>query len=152
MLPEVDETIDEASREVGIEKNEFVLSENFEDFGFESSDTIRNLQVLFLFILFLVALPIVILLLRAMFFWDSRCERGLIKVQGKIFWSTYIRFMLEAFLELCMTSLLRVEHLVFDSGSEIFLSVLSLFILALIALFLIGSFVYLQKNLGRLNK
>ena len=128
-----------------------MYTENFDNFGFESSDPIRNLQVLFLFIMFLLTLPIIFLMIRAIFYWNARCQKGLKVLHRKMFWSTYIRFMLEAFLELCITSLLRIEHLLFDSTSEIFLSIFSLTILVILVVFMIGSFIFLYKNFWRLD-
>ena len=52
---DVDPALDEIEQSSRInEDTEFVLSDNFEEFGFESTDMIQNLQIMFLFILILL--------------------------------------------------------------------------------------------------
>ena len=53
-----------AENELGIENDDYVHSDNFMEFGYESSDVILNLQIMFIFILFLIALPFILMLLR----------------------------------------------------------------------------------------
>ena len=66
--------IDDMEGEIGIENKEFFLTDNFADFGFDSTDPIRNLQVMFFFILFLLIFPLLSLLLKGIFCWSERCQ------------------------------------------------------------------------------
>ena len=112
---------------------------------------IRNLQVIFIFIIFLLSLPIILLILRGLFYWSAKCKRCLNMISRKIYWSLYIRFILESFLELCIASLLRFHNIVFDSSSAIFHSITSISFLTFLMLFMGGTCVFVIKNFGRLG-
>ena len=133
-----------AENEMGIDNDDSVHSDNFEDFGYESSDVILNLQIMFIFILILVALPIMILLLRICFKKKRKCIRCLDWIGKQLFWATYIRFILESYLEIALAGILRLKFFSFDTGSDSFHSSVAIVFLFLVAMFLIGSTVFLQ--------
>ena len=92
---------------LGIRNLEYSLTDNFIDFGFDTTDPIRNLSVLFIFMMFLVAYPVLSLFLRGLCFWCDKCNQCLAKIDQSIFFNTYLRYGLESYLELCISSLLR---------------------------------------------
>jgi len=61
-------------------------------------------------------------------------------MEDKFYWNTYIRFGLEAYLELSICAFIRyVGAFSFDNGSESFYSLSSVFLLMMIfAFFMIG--------------
>ena len=57
MLP-TEDLIQSGEETIGLKKDNFIVSDSFVDYGFDSTDPIRNLQVLFLFLLFLLTYPL----------------------------------------------------------------------------------------------
>lgn len=57
MLP-TEDFIQSGEETIGLKKDNFIVSDSFVDYGFDSTDPIRNLQVLFLFLLFLLTYPL----------------------------------------------------------------------------------------------
>ena len=55
----------------------------------------------------LIAIPIFMLILKMLFFWNKKVQYRISKVNNAMFFNIYIRFGLEAYLELCLSSLLR---------------------------------------------
>lgn len=139
-----------AEVQIGIENDQFVHSDNFEDFGYESSDVILNLQIMFIFILILVALPIFVVLFRLCCRRKKKCIKCLDAFGKRVFWSTYIRFMLESYLELALASILRLKNFSFVTGSDTFHSVVALVFLSVVTIFLSGSILFLLLNQSRL--
>ena len=76
MLP-TEEFIKEGEVSVGLEKDDFFISDSFEEFGFDSTDPIQNLQVMFIFMLFLIAYPILSLGLRGLCYCSRSFKRCL---------------------------------------------------------------------------
>ena len=81
---------------MGIQSEEYVFSENFKDFEYNSTSVMINLQLIFVFMLVLLLLPFVILILYGVFFWSAKCKTWLTRVANGIFYNTYIRFLLES--------------------------------------------------------
>lgn len=135
--------------EIGIQNDSYVHSDNFEDFGYESSDVILNLQIMFLFILLLIVLPFVLVLLQLICKRSKKCNKCLDWFSQRLFWSTYIRFILESYLELALASILRLKNFSFETGSEAFHSIVAVVFSTLVAVFLVGSTMCLQKNQNR---
>ena len=140
----VEDLIEEMEDSVGIEKDAVVLSENFRDFELDSSDMIRNLQVVFLFMLLLVFMPIAFLLLFTIFKKNSKCKVWLSKMGRALFWNTYIRFWLESYLQLSIASFLRFRQFSFGSASDNFNSGFALTIFLTLVLLLTASMPILQ--------
>ena len=76
MLP-TEEVIKEGEVSVGLEKDGFFISDSFEEYGFDSTDPIRNLQIMFIFLLFLIAYPLLSLGLRGLCYCSRTCKRCL---------------------------------------------------------------------------
>ena len=147
----IQDGFDSALSSMGIERNEYIYSDNFEDFGFNTTDMIRNLQFLALVILFLLLVPLVLLLLHLAFFWSPKVKKCLQNVQRHVFWTWYIRILLETYLELSISALLRMQLLIFTNASEVLLSMISIMTVILIIAFMVGSLVLLQKYLHLLE-
>ena len=122
MIP-TEEFIKKGEDSVGLEKDDFFISDSFEEFGFDSTDPIRNLQIMFIFLLFLIAYPLLSLGLRGLCYCSRCCKRCVDYLDNQMFWNTYIRFALEAYLELQICSMLRFKNFSFDSDDQIFFSV-----------------------------
>ena len=71
---------------------------------------ILNLQIMFLFILLLIVLPFILLLLQLICKRSMKCNKCLDWFSKRLFWSTYIRFILESYLELALASILRLKN------------------------------------------
>ena len=130
------------------EDKEFILSDNFEDFGFTTTDMIQNLSIIFLILLLLLAAPLCFLLLYGLFGWCRGCKWCLAAIIGAIFMNTYIRFFLESYLELCLSCMLRLEMLIFGAASTSFHSSLSIVLLALLFIFpaFTGTYMMCRKD------
>ena len=129
-----------AESDIGIEHSDVDLTDNFEEFGFDSSDPIRNLQVMFIILMVLLLLPLLVLALKGLCYCSSKCRKCINKVQNKLYWNTYIRFGMEAYLELAICAFIRyVGDFSFENGSEIFYSLASvLLLITLFSFFVIG--------------
>ena len=62
--------ISEMEDGLGIENDEFALTDSFIDFEFDTSSPVNNLQVMFLAMVLLVALPILFVAMKGIFFWN----------------------------------------------------------------------------------
>ena len=65
--------------------------------------------------------------------------------------NVYIRFFFESYLELCLSSLLRLEMLVFGVASSTFHSTSSIVIFMFLVLVPVSSAVYLQIRSKKLD-
>ena len=99
----------------------------------------------------LIAIPIFLLILKAIFFWSARITVCINKVMNAIFFNIYIRFGLEAYMELCLVSLIRFKNFTCDTPSEMFHSVFAALILVSVLLYLGFSLIFLQVRFPRLN-
>ena len=95
---------------------------------------------MFIFLILLMLLPLLVLALKGLCFCSSKCKRCLNKVENKLYWNTYIRFGMEAYLELAICAYIRyVGDFSFENPSEIFYSLSSVLLLLMIfAFFVIG--------------
>jgi len=136
ILP-TEQVIESAENDIGLEHSSVQLTDNFEDFGFDSSDPIRNLQMMFIVLVVLVLFPPFSLALKGLCFCSQRCKRCVKKMDDKFYWNTYIRFGLEAYLELSICAFIRfVGAFSMENSSEIFYSLASVFLLGMILAFL----------------
>ena len=77
--------------------------------GYETLDPMRNLQIVFVVLVVLCLLPI---LLKVVLLLVSCCApiKKVVKfLEEKLYWNTYIRFILEAYLELSIASIITVS-------------------------------------------
>ena len=121
IVSQINDAVDEFEEKTELrDDTELILSDNFEDFGFTTTDMIQNLSVIFLVLLLLLAVPFFLLLLYGLFRWCRECKKCLAAIIGAIFMNTYIRFFLESYLELSLSSMLRLERLIFGAASPAF--------------------------------
>ena len=71
----IDDLVEEVQQELGLKKDEFILSENFKEFELDSSDIVKNLQILFIAFLALMAIPFILLLAWILIFWSAGCRK-----------------------------------------------------------------------------
>ena len=136
---------------MGIVNDEFTLTESFIDFQFDSSGPIRNLQIMFLIMVFLLAFPVTLLILKVLFFWNKKIQGCIDRTLRAIFFNIYIRFGLEAYLELSLSSLIRFKNYTFDTPSEKFHTVFATLIFLVIVAYLLFSLIYLQVRFNLLD-
>jgi len=89
-------------------KAKFQLNPALADFGYDSSDSLENLQTIFLAVLSLIALPLLLLLLYVCFMFSSACRKYLLYCKEMVFWNVYIRFLHLTCFVLSIASLLRL--------------------------------------------
>ena len=128
MIP-IEEFIAGTESLLGIQNDGFILSDNFEEFDYDSSNVIANLEVMYLFLLILLALPCITLLLFLLFFWSSKCMKWQTKFRRDVYFNLYIRFAFEAYLEVSLTALIRLQNLKFGSYSDNFNSIFAIVLL-----------------------
>ena len=149
VIEKINEVVDHIEDETELKDDrEYILSDSFEDFGFSSTDMIQNLQTIFLVLSLLFLAPFCLLILYLLCGWCRECKRCLSAIAGAIFMNFYIRFILESYLELCLSSMLRLQMLEFGIMSSNFHSSLSIGLLALVVVFPIvtGAYLMCRKN------
>lgn len=120
MIP-VDQVIREVEDSANIlSSKKLEKSDSFDAFGYDSSDPVALMQIMFLFLVFLLLWPILTVFLRGIFFCCPKCWKFLEFLDRKIFWNTYIRFILETYLEIMISCCLRFDNINFDDATEIF--------------------------------
>ena len=102
----------------------------------------------------LLLVPFCFLILYLLCGWCRWCKRCLLAMAGAIFMNFYIRFFLESYLELCLSSMLRLQMLEFGVISSSFHSSLSIGVLALVVIFpvLTGAYLVCRKKQARRKK
>ena len=136
---------------IGITNDEFVLTESFVDFEFYSTGPIRNLQIMFLAMLFLFFFPILLLIIRLIFFWSKKVTECVSTINQKLFFNIYIRFGLEAYLELCLSSMIRFKRYSFEDSNEIFHSIFATVLFIGIIAYFLYSIIFLQYRFSSLK-
>ena len=81
---------------------------------------------MFLAMLVLATLPFFLILLKFLFIWSKKVSRCINYVHSKIYFNLYIRFGLEAYLELCLSSMIRFKNYKLDNSNERFHSAFAL--------------------------
>ena len=99
----------------------------------------------------LAMIPFVLLILKGIFFWNKKCVDRISKSYNVMFWNVYIRFGLEAYLELCLSSLLRFKNFTFDTNSEKFHSIFATVIFVGVVAYLALSIFFLQWRYPKLD-
>ena len=100
---------------MSLESFDFVLTDSFVDYGFDSTDPIRNLQIMFILIVFCALFPIFSLCMRGL---CCCCDRGksfVTRMNKVMYFNTYVRIGLEAYLELSISALIRFKEFKFNS-------------------------------------
>ena len=133
----------------GLVNDNVSLTENFEVYGYDSTGPMRNLQIMFIGIVLLVVFPLFAFLLKVIGYLTEICccdnsHRSCIrKLKSKMYWNFYIRFWLEAYLELSISGFIRLKYFNFDSASENFHSIFSVIILICLLTFFMFFAIYL---------
>ena len=127
------------------------MTDTFAEFEFDSSGPIHNLQIVFLAMLVLAALSLVFLLLKILFLKSKKVSKCVDYVHSKLYFNVYIRFGLEAYLLLCLSSMIRLENYKLDDSSERFHSSFALTILFGLLVYLCFSLLFLQINFPNLK-
>ena len=96
-----------------------------------------------LVIIALLALPLLLLLFWTCLYKSSRGRQVIKRISDALFFGVYIRFILEAFLELSIVSFMRFRNFRFDTSSDSFNSTLSMMLMALLSFSLLASFITL---------
>ena len=126
-------------------KVDIELSDNFAEFQYETTDPIQNLQFNFVFLLSLMIVPVLIRLVELVV---MEYEEGTYRVQEfkrrHIYWNMFLRFFLQAYLELAITGFIRVKAYSYDSWPDTFLTIFAIGIVLLIATYMIGSVLFLR--------
>ena len=68
-----------------------------------------------------------------------------------MFFNIYIRFGLEAYMDLCLVSLIRFKKFTCDTPSELFHSIFAALIGVSVLLYLVFSLIFLQVRFPKLN-
>lgn len=136
----------------GIVNDDFTLTESFINFQFDSSGPIRNLQIMFLAMAVLLTLPVILLIIKALFCWNSKVVNCVSRMLKSLFFNVYIRFGLEAYLELSLSSMIRFMNYTFDSPSEKFHTVFATLIFVAIVAYLLFALVFLQLRYTQLDQ
>lgn len=123
------------------------LPDNFTEFEYESTNPIENLSFVFLFIVFLSFLPLMIKGIEFLFGWSFTFVQKLEGIsKSYIYWNTYLRFMLEAYIELSITCQLRFFTFKFNSISDGILTVFSGLVITVMLLMCFGSLCFLRAK------
>lgn len=114
--------------------------------GFEQTDPIQNLQIMFFAILALFALPVILRTFWLLFIWSSTVKKLVTHLEGLIYWNLYLRVMFEVFLECGIASMIRMKTLSFKTISASFHSYFAIGMLATLLLFLLSISLFLATN------
>lgn len=107
---------------------------------------------MFIVITFLVLFPFIALVLKGVFHCCDNCvSRFVLRAVKNVYWNSYIRFWMEAYLEMAVCSLLRMKNLNLNSPSASFHSVFSIAICVVLVSFFIFAIVFMVKNYEQLG-
>ena len=143
--------IDEIEELLGIKNDNFILRDSFVDLEYDSSAPIHNLQIIFLSMVILAAIPLLLIALRGIFFWSSKVQRGVNYVSRKCAYNLYLRFGLQVYLELSLTSLLRLNRFTFGSSSDHFHSIFASVVFVFVVAYLAFALIFLQLRFQSLE-
>ena len=109
--------------------------------------------MIFIIIFMLLVMPLILFFFTGIFYCcNNWFSRFLDRMRERIYWNTYIRFSFEAFLELAISCMLRIEILSFSTSSNSFHSIFCLVIVIFLVTFTLFVTVYLQVNFRSLNQ
>lgn len=109
--------------------------------------------MIFIILVVLIALPILLLFLKGVFACcENKCSRCIDHLVSRVFWNSYIRFGLEAYLEFAISSMIRLKNFDFETASDKFHSIFSVLIGIFLISFIIFVTVHLQREFKNLAK
>ena len=124
-----------------------MVEQNFNEFGFDTTDPIQNLGVIFLFLAGLTVTPIVFRLLQFALSWSTVASKALIKFKTTVLiWNTYLRFVLEAFFELSIVGFLRIQTYRTNTTEDAILTFCAALLITMLAVFMVSSPFFLVRN------
>ena len=119
----------------------------FREFEYISTNPIQNLSFVFLFMVFLLFLPLMIEGIKFLFGWSITIVEGLERIgRNYIYWNTYLRFILEGYIELAIACQLRLYTLKFNSISDGILTTFSGLAMAFMLAICFGSICFLRAK------
>ena len=143
----VDGIMEDITRWLGVEDDGYLLSKNFHDFDYNTTNPIDNLEVIFFAFIFLMILPVVFKMIELLFSYCNRMTRPLHNFKTKVmYWNLYLRFFLETFLEFSIVSLIRLRFIKATSLVETTLSLYGLLILIMMTAYMVCVLPFLRKN------
>ena len=124
-----------------------LIEDHFIGFGFETTDPIQNLGLIFLLSLGLVVTPIFFKLIELITSCSKVAKETLHKFKSTVLiWNAYLRFQLEAFFELSIVSLLRIRFFRSNTNQDAILSFYSVILITLLAVFMCYSTFFLVRK------
>ena len=136
---------------LSITHDEIYLTENFVDFGFDSTTPMMNLELIFIILLILLVYPLFQLLLIGIFCRSSKCEKIIARVNKTMFFNTYLRIGMETYLELAVVVLLRFRHLLFSTYSEIIHSSIAIILMLIVVALPVFILIFTQLKFAELE-
>ena len=106
--------------------DEFEIPDNFSEFGYNSTNTVANLQFVFFFMLFITIVPLLLAFLKVCIGWNEKIVAVIEKIKANLYWNFYLRFIMEAYMELSIAHLLKLVVFKFSTVVDAILTVFSL--------------------------
>ena len=123
------------------------MQENFQEFGYTSSDPVQNLEIIFLFMVCLMLLPIIVKFAELMSFWNDTAVQALRRFkETNLYWNYYLRFGIQAYLEIALSSLFRIKSYKFDTIGDTVLSLFACLLFAALLGYPLGSYIFLRNK------
>ena len=141
----VDGIMEEIKTHIKTAKDSYTMPENLQEFGYESTDPVQNLAIIFLFSVGLLVLPLLILIVELISSFHKSAQDALVKWKNEnVYWNFYLRFLFEAYLELALSGLLRIKAFKFSTSADIGLTLYAFVILMVLVYYAIQSAIYLR--------
>ena len=111
------------------------------------------MRAFFLFIIILLALPIILKISYWTFTRSKRAQAVLQKAcKEQIYWNLYLRFGLEGFLELSLVSLCRIRVASIATRDDVILTAFAFIMYSLLVFFMVYSGLFLHQNHHMINQ
>ena len=95
----------------------------------------------------LCILPLGYKILEVLFSCSSQVTKRLENFKNTVlYYNLYLRFFLEAFLELSIASHLRIRNFKMEILADLILSIYAAILLALLSIYMVGSVFFLKRN------
>ena len=138
---------------IGVTARRDGVQDHFYEFGFETTDPIQNLQFIFLFMIGLLIFPFLIKFLELLFCYCNRITyRILVFKQEFVYYNIYLRFMIEAYLEVALVSLLRIKSFNFMTTGDGALTLFAFVKFTVLALMIPLTALHLRSNHDDIRK
>ena len=128
------------------------LSPSTQEHGYESSNPFVNSAFAIMLICVILGILLLVAIL-ALLCKNKYVQKLYVMVKKKMFWSTFIRYLLENFLMLCVTNIIKCYALDWSSFKESATSFYALVLVSLLAAcpFLARYFLYKSFDKGNIN-